>query len=148
MPNHLYISDLYTVSFKLDVPDTPRVHILEEQFKTDHVKLVLELTPSSNRPTTYSVNVVPQVDVNFTERTSVQLNVPYNTQHNVSVVATLCREEKRRTNNFEVNYGEPTTPHTNKLQSSLIPSLPPEKWVALGMMVVMIFIISKFILSL
>ena len=86
------------------------MHISEEQFKTDHVKLVLEWTSSSNRPTIYSVNVVSQVHVNFTdhERTSVQLNVPYNTQHNVSVVATLCCEENRRTTNFEINYGEPT----------------------------------------
>ena len=88
------------------------MNILEEQFKTDYVQLVLEWTaPSSNRPTIYSVNVVPQVHVNFTERTSVQLNVPYNTQHNVSVVATLCYEENRRNNNFEINYGEPTATH-------------------------------------
>ena len=89
----------------LDVPDTPRVNILEDQFNTEYIKLVLEWPPSSNRPTTYSVNVVPQVNVNFTERTSVQLNVPYNTQHNVSVVATLCYVENRRTT--KVYYGEP-----------------------------------------
>ena len=38
----------------------------------------------------YNVTIVPQVDLTYIGNTSVQLSVPYNELHCVSVIATLC----------------------------------------------------------
>ena len=79
-----------------------------EQFLAEHVSVTLEWTREI-RSVVYKVNVKPSLNITFIESTTVQLVVPYNTVHNVSVTATLCGYgggKTSRSNTYELSYGE------------------------------------------
>ena len=77
-----------------------------EQFLAEHVSVTLEWT-HERWPVLYEVNVKPPLNITFIESTTVQLVVPYNTVHNVSVTATLCGYGHGKTSNTqELSYGE------------------------------------------
>ena len=76
---------------------------ISERFLAEHVRVTLEW--SHNRwPIVYEVNVNPLLNTTHTESTTVQLVVPYNTVHNMSVTATFCGYGKT-INTYELSYG-------------------------------------------
>ena len=77
---------------------------ISEKFGSDHIIVTLELSGESR--VSYSVSAVPHVDVVVTGRTSVQLTVPYNIQHNVSITTSLCRQSYRCTAVHRLVYGK------------------------------------------
>ena len=58
-----------------------------------------------HQSTIYSVNVTPHVNISFVASTRVQLTMPYNTPHNVSVTASLCNEHNTTTL-YDLLYGK------------------------------------------
>ena len=74
-----------------------------EQFGTESVTANLEWEQEVDDIVFYDVNVIPHVAIRFTGSTNVQLTLSYNTQYNVSVVATLCG--KNTTDIIGLHYG-------------------------------------------
>ena len=82
----------------------PRLSVLtiEEHFGIENVAVVLEWAEEEH--TEYTIITLPHVPVWHTNETVIQLTVPYNIFHYVSVVATLCNQNA--TNVTELHYGE------------------------------------------
>ena len=80
----------------------PSVNI-QTHFGTDSVT-VSDLLWTHKHGVTYSISVDQQVAFNYTGRNGAQLVVPYNTKYNVTVVASLC--ENNRTTVSMLNYGK------------------------------------------
>lgn len=76
-----------------------------EQFEREHINVLLEWN-KINGGVLFNVSTIPQVIGSFVpgSSTSHQLNVSYNTQYNVSIVATLCGQNYMAT--IELNYGK------------------------------------------
>lgn len=95
------------------VPKPPKVNITSEEFRRDCVKVVMEWA-TSDLPVSYNTNVIPheEVDINNynesdTGTSVVELTIPYNRVHNVSIEAVLCSKENRVTSTLRLlNYGE------------------------------------------
>ena len=79
--------------------------LLSEQFEKEHVSVLLEWS-KMNGGVIFNVFTTPQVIGSFAHgpSTSYRLNVSYNTQYNVSIVATLCGQSHITIT--ELNYGE------------------------------------------
>ena len=79
--------------------------ILSEQFEKEHVSVLLEWS-KMNGGVIFNVCTTPQVIESFAHGSSIsyRLNVSYNTQYNVSIVATLCGQSHITIT--ELNYGE------------------------------------------
>ena len=77
------------------------VNTIEEHFGIENVTVVLEWDKDEH---TYNITVVPHVPVLYINETVIQLTVPYNSFHFVSVIATLC--DHNATNVTELHYGE------------------------------------------
>ena len=78
---------LYTNSFFMQHTVIPGAHI-SEQFGTNSITVTLMW--SHKNGVSYSVNVDPEVAVNYIGRNRAHLTVSYDTIYNVSVVASLC----------------------------------------------------------
>ena len=72
------------------------------RYETDNILVVLDWT--SENGVSYNVTAIPHVAVVFNASTSVQLALHYNTQYNVSILATLCGE--RNAVYYNLNIGE------------------------------------------
>ena len=81
---------------------TPSVITIEEQFGTENVTVVLEWAKEDH--VQYNATTFPHVTMWYINKTIVQLTVPYNSPHKVSVVATLCG--RNATNVTELHYGK------------------------------------------
>ena len=89
------------------------MNITSEEFRRDCVKVVMEWA-TSDLPVSYNINVIPheEVDINNynesdTGTSVVELTIPYNRVHNVSIEAVLCSKENRVTSTLRLlNYGE------------------------------------------
>ena len=127
---------------------TPSVITIEEQFGIEMVTVVLEWTKEDH--VQYNVTTFPHVPMWYINDTTVQLRVPYNIPHNVSVVATLCG--RNATNITELHYGklhnydwqEPLI--IDFLSSTMIPTvkckIPPKISSATGFAVLNNYIIT------
>ena len=92
-------------SIDADAPSTPEVIIRTDMtnFGNDNVTVTLEWSQFSGE--TYSVATVPEpVNLSFIMSNSVQLVLHYNTQYNLSVIATLCGY-RNATTNLMIYYG-------------------------------------------
>ena len=93
-------------------PTIPVVQVSSEQFRRDNVTVILEW-PNEGGGVSYSASVMPEglsaemLTGNDTS-TGIKLVLLYNTQYNLSIVATLCEEENNATSIIELNYGELT----------------------------------------
>ena len=95
------------------VPKPPKVNITSEKFNRDCVKVVMDWA-TTDLPISYNINIVTheQVDtINIYNESdtlvTVELTIPYNRMHNVSIEAVLCNEENRVTSTLRLlNYGE------------------------------------------
>ena len=65
---------------------------ISEQFGINHVTItvLLEPTDENNLTLSYNVSTTPPLAVIVTGSTNVQIVVPYNELHNLSIVASLC----------------------------------------------------------
>jgi hypothetical protein len=75
---------------------------ISRQLEADHVRVALEWTHKNG--VSYSISVDPEVNVGYTRRESAQLVVPYNSEYNISVIASLCG--RSRTVFTIINYGK------------------------------------------
>ena len=57
-------------------------------FETNGITVILEWTYKNGA--SYSVNVDPEVDVDYTGQSSAQLSLSYDIKYNISVTASLC----------------------------------------------------------
>ena len=81
--------------------------ITSVEYGTENATVYLELTPESHNITSYTVSAEPQVvETSNSSLLRVQLTVPYNTLHNVSIVATSCGQYTTTTV-IELHYGKP-----------------------------------------
>ena len=78
------------------------VNTIEDHFGIENVTVVLEWDKDEH--ITYNVTVIPHVPLLYINETVIQLTVPYNSFHFVSVVATLC--DHNATNVTKLHYGE------------------------------------------
>ena len=70
------------------------ITVLSEEFEEDGVIVTLEWT-EINFAYSYNVSLYPKLEITSIGKASVQLKVPYNDLHNVSIVAILpCRHQK------------------------------------------------------
>ena len=76
--------------------------VVSELFMREHVSVLLEW--SGINGVIFDVSVTPHVVESFAQSTSFQLTVSYNTQYNVSVMASLCGQNN--TTVTELHYGE------------------------------------------
>ena len=72
-------------------------HLMDPYFGINNVTVVLVLNETnqeneSGSLVSYNITSPSQVDIQTYERARFQLVVPYNTQINVSIVASLCRQ--------------------------------------------------------
>jgi hypothetical protein len=75
---------------------------ISRRLEADRVRVALEWTHKNG--VSYAVRVDPEVNVSYTRRKSAQLVVPYNSEYNISVVASLCG--RSRTVFTVINYGK------------------------------------------
>ena len=75
-----------------------------EQFEEEYVSILLEWSRINGA--IFNISAIPQVVASIARglSTSYQLNVSYNTQYNVSVVATVCGQSHMTI--IDLNYGE------------------------------------------
>ena len=66
---------------------TPHLNV-SEWFETNIVKIYLGWTTKNG--VSYNISVDPELAINYTGRTSVQLSSSYNIKYNISVTASLC----------------------------------------------------------
>ena len=77
------------------------------RYEADNVLVMLDWAPEDG--VSYSVTTIPPVAVVFNASTSVQLVLHYNTQYNVSILATLCGQSDTTITVYHVlNFGECT----------------------------------------
>ena len=58
------------------------------RYEADNILLMLDWTPEEG--VSYNIVTIPPVAVVYNASTSAQLTLHYNTQYNVSILATLC----------------------------------------------------------
>ena len=86
--------------------DAERINNLtEEYFENDGVSITLEWLQTDSTYS-YHVAVVPNLPLNFSTSTSVQIKVPYNSPHNVSIVVSSCGQHNTTVFFKEVFYCE------------------------------------------
>ena len=86
-------------SIDADAPSAPEVVLRTDmtKFGNDNITVTLEWSQFSGE--TYSVATVPEpVHMSFIMSNSVQLVLRYNTQYNLTVIATLCGHRNATTN--------------------------------------------------
>ncbi len=66
---------------------TPSVNVSED-FQMNFVAVTLEWI--ANNGVSYVVNITPEIAINYMGKSSARLILSYNTEYNVSVVASLC----------------------------------------------------------
>ena len=69
--------------------DTERISLTRGILENDGVSVELEWN-QSDQTYSYHVAVVPDLPLNLSTSTRVQVKVPYNTPHNVSVEVSSC----------------------------------------------------------
>ena len=79
---------------------------ISEHFWIRHVTVtvILESTDENNVPLSYNVSTTPVLDVIVTGSTNVQIIVPYNELHNLSIVVSLCGNKD--TSIYRLFYGK------------------------------------------
>ena len=88
-----------------DTPNAPEITLRPDvaHLGTDNFIVTLEWSQFSGE--TYTVATVPEpVYISFIMSTSIQLVLHYNTQYNVTVIATLCGH-RNATANLMIYYG-------------------------------------------
>jgi hypothetical protein len=88
-------------------PDLPEIEMRVLENGMESIAALLEWSPERPGNTTvYTVVMVPQPkNIAFIESTTVQLQLSYNTQYNVSITATLCGLSNATTI-ITLHYGE------------------------------------------
>lgn len=76
----------------------------------DYIEVVLKWA-LSDQPISYRVKSIPQAEtvvMKSINTMTVMLTIPYNSPHNVTVVATLCNKESqsRATEAYGINYSK------------------------------------------
>lgn len=73
-------------------PEVPDVEMKVLENGMESISALLEWSPERPGNTTvYTVVTIPQSkNIAFIENTTVQLQLSYNTQYNISIIATLC----------------------------------------------------------
>ena len=110
---HVYtscINFIFYASINTDAPSTPEVVLRTDNIMTNFgnnsVTVTLEWSQFSGE--TYSVATIPEpVHMSFIMSTSVQLVLHYNTQYNLTVIATLhmCGHCRNATTNLMIYFG-------------------------------------------
>ena len=85
--------------------DTERVNLTKEYFENDGTSITLEWTRTDSTYS-YQVAVIPNLPLNFSTSTKVQIKFPYNSLHNVSVEASSCGQHNTTIFFKEVLYCE------------------------------------------
>ena len=79
------------------------MHVIH--YETDNVLIMLDWTPQEG--VFYNVISIPPVAIIvFITRTSVQLALQYNTQYNVSILATSCEQSFTTIVDHDLKFGE------------------------------------------
>ena len=61
-----------------------------EEYRANNISIIVEWTEEEG--VSYNITIIPMVPITFTESTSVELIVSYNTEYNVSLEAVaVCR---------------------------------------------------------
>ena len=81
---------------------SPNVRVSQEQFQQTNISVTIEW--AAEEGISYTINVNPNVTINVTERNYTELVVSYDTEYNVSVIASLCGTNK--TTFTTLHYGE------------------------------------------
>ena len=85
-------------------PKELNVTLVSENYETHAVILILEWTHMHSA--SYYISVSPQLELRFDGSTRVQLTALYNTQYNVSVVASYsCHHHGQHSDNIDLYYG-------------------------------------------
>ena len=71
--------------------------------KPDTCMVMVKWTHLDNSEVLYNVSVAPQIDVNFIDNTTIQLNVSYNIFYTVSILSTRCGIESATI--IQIHYG-------------------------------------------
>ena len=81
----------------------------EVMFGKDNLTIRL-VWSQENHGVSYNVSVVPSVPIYFTQHTTVELSLAYNTLYNVGITATVCgRNSTRSTSFIRLNYSTYTS---------------------------------------
>ena len=87
--------------------ESPTLSISEEYYAADNVTVTVNWTKAQPADVLYSARVLPIVPLMDTGSTSYQLTILYNTEYNLTVVATSpCRPNFNATDFIVLNYGE------------------------------------------
>ena len=77
--------------------------ITSEEFRADNIMVTVEWTQEEG--VTYQIIIIPEIPITFTGESSIQLILPYNTNYNLSVEATLpCQHQAH--SHVQLFYGE------------------------------------------
>ena len=77
--------------------------VTSEEFGADNVTVTVEWTQEEG--VTYQIIIVPQIPINFTGESSIQLILPYNANYNLSVKSALpCQHQAQ--GHVQLFYGE------------------------------------------
>ena len=84
----------------LQSPESVTTHVI--RYEADNVLVMLGWAPVDG--VSYNVTTIPSVAVAFNGSAIVQLILHYNTQYNVSILASLC--EQSLTVSHDLSFGE------------------------------------------
>ena len=80
------------ILYFLDPSEIDPIVVISEEFEADNVTVTVEWTQQEGAA--YQIIIVPQIPINFTGETSIQLILPYNTNYNLSVKSALpCQHQ-------------------------------------------------------
>ena len=75
---------------------------ISREFTPDDIVVTIEWTGKSI--VSYDASVIPHIDVAMTASTSVQITIPYNVLHIVSITASLCGHSSTKV--YRLNYSK------------------------------------------
>ena len=78
---------------------------ISAQFERAHVRVTVQWTDNDTIGASYGVNVTPNVGMITMGETIVQMIVPYNKRHNLSIAASLCGHNSA-TSIYDLSYGK------------------------------------------
>ena len=83
-------------------------------YEADNVLVMLDWTPQEG--VSYNVTTIPRAAIVLTANTSVQLALEYNTQYNVSILATSCEQSFATIVDHDLKFGEFMHVHAYQLE--------------------------------
>ena len=82
-----------------DYPSRPEVSVQETPGKNN---ISVTMGWMQETDVSYNISIVPEVAIQFVERTNVRLNLFYNTEYSVRITATMCGRNNEATDSYYV----------------------------------------------